>query len=70
VPSIVDVTFGPLSDGQKPECLFCGEPATQEAVLEPSRIRCCDAVPCKARAIEFALVPFAKIKHKEAGHDA
>ena len=63
-----DVTFQPLSDWQKRDCInqatefTCGNDAVQEAVIFEGSIqavvRCCTDSACKARASELARIQF------------
>ncbi len=60
---MAEVTFEPRSEWQKPECIFCEAPATQEAVYHfvlsglngTSRIRCCDKQTCRDLAAKMAV---------------
>ena len=77
MPTVNDVTFEPKSQGQKDECMSCGELATIEAVLWgipkliygqgtplTSRIRCCEKDDCKKFAARLALTPFTEVSHE------
>ena len=53
-----EVNFGPKDSWQKPDCLFCPRPATQQANLsnenKTAAIRCCAHSICEAKALETA----------------
>jgi hypothetical protein len=70
--NIEDVEFRPVSESQKPECLFCTKPSVLEAVMHRgfvlSTVRCCETEACKKKAAEFALIPFTISGHGETIH--